>query len=63
LIKTPTGREIIKLYYTWSPAIVKAMEKDYELREEVKELLDHILQLINPKGGQDEKGKRNTSIR
>jgi hypothetical protein len=63
LSTTPTGREIIRLYYQWSPAIVKAMEEDEEFREEVKELLNHILQLINPKGGQNEKGKRNTSIR
>lgn len=44
---TPEGQEIIRLYYQWSPAIVKAMEEDYELKEEVKELIDGILPLIS----------------
>ena len=37
---------IIRLYYQWSPAIVKAMEEDEGFKEEVKELLDGVLELI-----------------
>ena len=43
---TPEGREIIKLYYQWSPAIVKAMEGDEEFKQHVKEMIDVILELI-----------------
>lgn len=46
LNKTPEGHEIIKLYYQWSPAIVKVMGEDEEFKEEVKELIDGVLVLI-----------------
>ena len=37
LSKTPAGQEIIRLYYEWSPAIVKAIKEDEEFKEHVKE--------------------------
>ena len=40
------GRELIKLYYQFSPVIVKAMEKDEEFKEELKEMIDGVLGLI-----------------
>jgi len=46
LSKTPEGREIIRLYYEWSPAIIRSMEKDEKSKEEVKQLFDGILPLI-----------------
>jgi hypothetical protein len=46
LRKSPEGRELIRLYYEWSPGIAKAMERDGEFREEVKEMIDGILPLI-----------------
>ena len=46
LAKSPEGQEIIKLYYEWSPAIVKAMEEDEGLKEEVKEMIDGVLELM-----------------
>ena len=46
LNKTSEGQELIKLYYEWSPAIVKAMEEDEEFKEEVKEMIDGVLELI-----------------
>jgi len=46
LSQTPVGQEIIKLYYQWSPVIVKAMEEDEEFKEEAKEMIDGILTLI-----------------
>jgi subtilisin family serine protease len=46
LNKTHEGRELIKLYYQWSSAIVKAMEEDEELKEEVKEIIDGVLPLL-----------------
>ena len=46
LNQTPEGQEIIKLYYEWSPAIVKAMGEDEEFKEEVKEMMEGVLPLI-----------------
>jgi len=46
LSQTEEGRELIRLYYQWSPVIVKAMEEDDEFKEEVKEMIDGILPLI-----------------
>ena len=47
LARTSEGQEIIRLYYQWSPAIVKAMQGDEEFKEEVKEMIEGILLLIN----------------
>ena len=46
LSQTPEGREMIKLYYQWSPVIVKAMEVDEEPKEEVQELIDGVLGMV-----------------
>ena len=46
LTKTPEGQEIIKLYYEWSPTIVKIIQEDEEVKEEVKEMIDGVLPLI-----------------
>ena len=46
LSTTPEGQELIKLYYEWSPAIVRAMEEDEEFREDVKEMIDGVLIMI-----------------
>ena len=46
LSETPEGQEIIRLYYEWNPAIVKAMEEDEEFKAEVKEMVDGVLELI-----------------
>jgi len=46
LSKTPEGQEIIRLYYEWSPVILKAMEGDKPFREEVKGLIDGFMPLI-----------------
>jgi len=46
LEKTPAGQEMIKLYYEWSPVIVKAMEEDEEFKAQVKEIIDGVLPLI-----------------
>ena len=46
LSQTPEGQEIIRLYYEWSPAIVKTMEEDGEFKVTIKEMIDGILPLI-----------------
>ena len=46
LRKTPEGKELIRLYYEWSPAIIRAMEGDEEFKEDVKEMIDGIFVLI-----------------
>lgn len=47
LTQTPEGREIIRLYYEWSPAIVKAIEADPQLKEEIKEMIDEVIGVYN----------------
>ena len=47
LSKTPEAHEVIKLYYEWSPVIVKAMERYEAFNEGMKELVDEILALID----------------
>jgi len=46
LSQSHEGRELIKLYYQWSPVIVRAMEADDEFKEEVKEMIDGVLPLL-----------------
>jgi hypothetical protein len=46
LSRTPKGQEIIRLYYQWSPAIVRVMEDGEGFKEKVKEMIDGGLMLI-----------------
>ncbi len=46
LSATPGGQEIVRLYYEWGPAIVKAMEVDKKFRGEVRGMVDGIVPLI-----------------
>ncbi len=46
LSRTAEGREIIKLYYLWSPVIVQAMEEDEALQQWLKEAVDRVLPII-----------------
>jgi hypothetical protein len=46
LSQTPEGQELIRLYYQWSPVIVKAMESDEEFKEEIKEMIDGVWEMI-----------------
>ena len=46
LRKTTEGREIIKIYYNWSPHLVRALEEETALKDQVKKVLDQILLLI-----------------
>jgi hypothetical protein len=49
--QTPAGHKIIRLYYEWSPVIVKAMEGDEAFKKEVKGMVDGVLELIG--GGEE----------
>jgi hypothetical protein len=46
LSQTHEGKELIKLYYQWSPAIVRAMEHDEEFKEDIKAMVDRVLGMI-----------------
>lgn len=46
LSNTPEGQELIRLYYEWSPAVVRAIKADEEFKEGVKTIIDGILPLI-----------------
>ena len=46
LSKTPEGQEIIKLYYQWSPALVRAMVGDESFKKEVTDICDWLVPII-----------------
>jgi hypothetical protein len=50
LNKTPEGQALIRLYYEWSPVVVKAMENDEVFKEDVKEMIDGVLGLVIEEG-------------
>ena len=52
LSTTPEGRQAIKLYYQWSPLLLKALKDDAALQGAVKEVVDYIVGLLrgNMKG-------------
>jgi len=43
---TAEGRELISLYYRWSPVIVMAMEHNEGIKKEMQTLLDGLLPLM-----------------
>ncbi len=46
LRNTIEGRELIRLYYLWSPVVIKAMEADDSFKQDVKEIIDKVLSTI-----------------
>jgi len=46
LNKTPAGRQLTRLYYAWSPAIVEAMSEDEAFKQEIKKVIDSLLPVI-----------------
>jgi len=46
LSQSPEGQEIIKLYYQLSPVVVQVMEEDEAFKQEVKEMIDGVLEMI-----------------
>ena len=46
LSNSPEGREIIRLYYQWSPFLVQAAGADEELKKEIKTAIDGFLQTM-----------------
>jgi pimeloyl-ACP methyl ester carboxylesterase len=46
LSKSQEGKELIKLYYQWSPAIVRAMEADENFKEDVQDMVDGVLEMM-----------------
>jgi hypothetical protein len=46
LLKTPEGQEMIRMYYEWSPVVLKMMEEDKDFRKSVISLFDAMLHLM-----------------
>ena len=42
LNKTPRGREIIRQYYKWSPALVNVMEGNAEVKDMLKIMIEQF---------------------
>lgn len=47
--KNPEGRELIKLYYQISPAIVAVMREDKLFKEGLREIIENVLSILNRK--------------
>jgi hypothetical protein len=47
LHNTPEGKELINLYYQWSPLLVTAMEHDEALKKDMKKIIDSFLPLLD----------------
>ena len=46
LSKSQEGQALIDLYHKWSPIIVRAVEGDEEFKQEVKDIVDEVLELM-----------------
>ena len=46
LSQSPVGKEIIELYYQFSPFIVMVMKEDESFKEDVKGMIDGVLGLV-----------------
>ena len=47
LNNSPEGREIIRLYYQWSPFLVQAAGADEEFKKDMKAAIDGFLQMMS----------------
>ena len=48
LSQSQEGRELLKLYYQWSPFIVRAIEADEQFKQDIKDIIDGVLPLRLP---------------
>jgi hypothetical protein len=46
LKETLEGQQLIKLYYEWSPVLVRALDKDAAFRAEIAEMIDGIVPVL-----------------
>jgi hypothetical protein len=46
LKQIPEGQELIRIYYLWSPTIVRTMEEDEAFKEDVQEMIDGVMHLL-----------------
>ena len=46
LFETPEGRELINLYYQWSDLLTTMMTEDEQIKEEVRLLVNGVLELL-----------------
>jgi hypothetical protein len=46
LLRTPEGRELIRLYYQWGPFVSRVIEADEQVREQAEQLADAAVKMI-----------------
>jgi hypothetical protein len=46
LSQNQEGQELIRIYYLWSPTIVRTMEEDEAFKEDVQEMIDGVMHLL-----------------
>ena len=49
LSKTPEGQELMRLYYQWSPVVVREMGVDEDFKKNIKEIVNGIIPMIGGK--------------
>jgi hypothetical protein len=47
LNKTPEGKALVELYYQWSPVMVKALQADGVVKEDLRKMIDSILPFLS----------------
>lgn len=50
LENSPEGQELIRLYYQWSPELLRILEEDDELSGHLREIIDEMLTMVRGKG-------------
>jgi len=46
LSHTPEGQALVKLYYQWSPALVRALQADEQLKEDVRQMINGVFEVM-----------------
>jgi hypothetical protein len=46
LSKTREGQELIRLYYLWSPVLIRVLDGDEQLKQEIKRLIGMVLLML-----------------
>ncbi len=46
LLKTPEGQEMVRMYYEWSPVVLKVIKEDKDGKKRVSSIIDEMLLLM-----------------
>ena len=46
LSRTPEGQALVTLYYQWSPALVRALQADEQLKDDVRQMVNEVFDVM-----------------